>query len=103
MRENYAASIVSSESDLRVGIDGELQQVEAPFLNCALPEGKKYTLVLDLDETLVHFKEDQEDEINGGILLQRPFVTEFLKTMSKFYEIVIFTAGMQDYADWALE
>lgn len=23
--------------------------------------------------------------------------------MSKFYELVIFTAGMQDYADWALD
>jgi CTD small phosphatase-like protein 2 len=35
-------------------------------------------------------------------LLVRPFAGEFLKAMANFYEIVIFTAGMQDYADWAL-
>jgi TFIIF-interacting CTD phosphatase-like protein len=27
---------------------------------------------------------------------------EFLQAMSKLYEIVIFTAGMQEYADWVL-
>jgi TFIIF-interacting CTD phosphatase-like protein len=27
---------------------------------------------------------------------------EFLKELSSFYEIVIFTAGMEEYADWVL-
>ena len=27
---------------------------------------------------------------------------EFLQQMSKLYEVVIFTAGMQEYADWVL-
>lgn len=66
---NYASSIVSSDNDLRVGIDEELEQVSAPFLNCPMPKNKKYTLVLDLDETLVHFKEVPEDEVHGGVLL----------------------------------
>lgn len=34
-----------------------LKQVPAPYLPAELPEGKKYTLVLDLDETLVHYVE----------------------------------------------
>lgn len=53
--------------------------------------------MLDLDETLVHFDERAED------IFIRPFAEEFLQQMSKYYEIVIFTAGMQDYADWAIE
>ena len=57
------------------------------------------TLVLDLDETLVHF-DDQED---GGQFLVRPFATEFLQKMSIHYEIIIFTAAMKDYADWILD
>ncbi len=27
---------------------------------------------------------------------------EFLQELSKLYEIVIFTAGMEEYADWVL-
>lgn len=45
----------------------------------------------------MHFDERSED------IYVRPFAEEFLQQMSKYYEIVIFTAGMQDYADWAIE
>lgn len=34
-----------------------LKQAPAPYLPPELPEGKVYTLVLDLDETLVHYIE----------------------------------------------
>jgi len=27
---------------------------------------------------------------------------DFLKELSQYYEIVIFTAGMEEYADWVL-
>jgi len=54
------------------------------------------TLVLDLDETLIHY-DDQTEQVNI-----RPNAVLFLQTMAKHYELVIFTAGMQDYADWAL-
>jgi len=61
-----------------------------------LKSDKTYTLVLDLDETLVHYYEEK------NTVLLRPFASQFLKEMAKFYEIVIFTAGTKDYADWAL-
>lgn len=32
----------------------------------------------------------------------RPGADEFLKTLSSHYEVIIFTAAMQDYADWAI-
>ena len=77
--------------------DIQQSQVKPPFLPRKMPPGRKYTLVLDLDETLVHFDENTEG------LYQRPNVVDFLKLMARFYEVVIFTAGMQDYAEWALE
>jgi RNA polymerase II subunit A small phosphatase-like protein len=72
--------------------------------------GKK-TLVLDLDETLVHssFKPIENPdivlpvEIEGSIcnifILVRPGVSQFLKKMHKHYELVIFTASLSKYAD----
>lgn len=59
-----------------------------------------YTLVLDLDETLVHYFEI-EGTGNYGI---RPGMHEFLQRMSAVpYELVIFTAATQDYADWVID
>lgn len=59
----------------------------------------EYTLVLDLDETLIHCK---RQETKGRILL-RPYVKEFLSTMAKYFEIVVFTAADKQYADWVLD
>jgi CTD small phosphatase-like protein 2 len=60
--------------------------------------GTGYCLVLDLDETLVHYFEVGSE----GTFLVRPGCDQFLKEMAEIYEIVIFTAAMQDYADWVL-
>jgi len=35
-------------------------------------------------------------------VLNRPGAREFLDEMAKYYEIVIFTTALQDYADWVL-
>ena len=72
--------------------------------------GKK-TLVLDLDETLVHsqfgpfdvpsdvvINIEIENEIHDIHVLVRPGVKEFLEKISKKFEIVIFTASISKYA-----
>ena len=85
-----------------------------------LPEktSNKKTLVLDLDETLVHSVggvENNEGEIpqhdfiiqipqNNNLshdvhVMVRPHVEEFLERMSKRYELVIFTASISKYAN----
>lgn len=69
------------------------------YLPPVQPDEQRLTLVLDLDETLVHFEENPE----GGEFLVRPFASEFLDQMGKLFEIVIFTAAMKDYADWILD
>jgi carboxy-terminal domain RNA polymerase II polypeptide A small phosphatase len=73
--------------------------------------GKK-SLILDLDETLVHssFKPPPQDEciilpveIDGKkfkvYVLVRPGAMEFLKEMQKYYECIIYTASLSKYAD----
>ena len=71
--------------------------VPAPYLK-PNPE-KQFTLVLDMDETLIHYYENNGD----GAFRVRPGCQQFLKEMSELYEVGIFTAAMQDYADWVLD
>ena len=66
--------------------------VDPPYLQPKSPSLPVYTLVLDLDETLVHYFETEEE----GHVLVRPGCEAFLKEMSALYEIVVFTAAMQD-------
>ena len=54
---------------------------------------RKYTLVLDLDETLIHYVDMNSDEEDSYFLI-RPFCKLFLESLEPFYEIVIFTAGV---------
>lgn len=79
-------------------------------LKYLLPPKKvdKKTLILDLDETLIHsnfeeFAKGSDIKINVKIdnqshkifAMKRPGVEEFLDRMSKIYEIVIYTASLQ--------
>ena len=70
--------------------------IPVPFLNTK--PNKPYTLVLDLDETLIHFKSNPNNESSGKIMI-RPYLYEFLRTIKEDYELIIFTAATQDYAD----
>jgi len=63
---------------------------------------KKYTLVLELDETLVHFKPNEEND-GEGVLKVRPGITEFLDEMDKYYELIIFTGAKEDYANLLID
>ena len=75
----------------------------------------KKTLILDLDETLVHSsftpfeKNDIILEVDfEGIMYNiyvkvRPYAQEFIQNVSKYYEIVIFTASISKYASPLLD
>ncbi len=68
-------------------------------------------MIFDLDETLIHC--DKKSVLPGGIKLTvdidgifgevsifiRPHIKECLKKLKEHYEIVLFTAGFQGYAD----
>lgn len=79
-----------------IDYDLELPSVSSPFL--PICKNKVFTLVLDLDETLVHYYESDGE----GNFLVRPGCYQFLREISEYFEIVIFTAALQDYADWVL-
>jgi hypothetical protein len=63
-----------------------------PYLPEKVNFSKKYTLVLDLDETLVHYVEDEE----SAYIQIRPGAENFLEEMFEYFELVVFTAAMQD-------
>ena len=56
-------------------------------------------MFLDLDETLIHFDPYRDLEK----IHYRPYVHRFLQEISKFYELIVFTAGKKEYADWAID
>ncbi len=71
------------------------------------PKTKRYTLVLDLDETLVFSSELLIEGENGDesklLVYPRPGAHEFLQTMSEKYELVVFTAADITYAREAVD
>ncbi|CAD8181906.1 unnamed protein product [Paramecium pentaurelia] len=82
-------------------INSQIEQIMPLDLERALAASNKdYTLVLDLDETLVHY---QEFPKGGGQFLVRPYAEEFLDQLSKYYEIFIFTAALPDYANFIID
>jgi len=96
--------------------NAESKNVRPKLLGSIHPNdvGKK-CLVLDLDETLVHssFRAVEgadfvipvkiEDVVHFVYVAKRPGVDEFLLEMSKHYEIVIYTASLNKYADPLLD
>ncbi|EGG16552.1 dullard-like phosphatase domain containing protein [Cavenderia fasciculata] len=86
------------------GMEALLPPPHAKHLN-------KKTLVLDLDETLVHssFKPvanpdfvvpvEIEGIIHQVFVVKRPHVDEFLRAVGEHFEIVVFTASLAKYAD----
>ncbi|KAJ6255251.1 nuclear lim interactor-interacting factor-related [Anaeramoeba flamelloides] len=87
----------------------------------------KITLILDLDQTLVYsntkkpdhydfkciFKDEalgfdqiiQNEEATEQIIYvqKRPYLDHFLEECAKLFEVVIFTAGIKEYADQVLD
>ena len=93
---NQNGSIFASSSYFLNNKINVIGSPHVPFLT--KKSNKKYSLVLDLDETLIHFKPNPNNESSGKIMI-RPYLYDFLKNIKKYYELIIFTAATQDYAD----
>jgi Dullard-like phosphatase family protein len=75
----------------------------------------KNTLVLDLDETLVHcgieplegaemeFPVEYQGQTFNIYVRKRPYLENFLQKVSQLFEIVVFTASQKIYADTLLD
>jgi Dullard-like phosphatase family protein len=117
LQESYSNLMTpeSNESDSKVV---EIKEVCSPskffVIPKQTPETKPLTLVLDLDETLIHFTDLSPDKraslphlttqenIYGGFFTIRPYALSFISEMSEMFEIIVFTAGTKCYADWIL-
>lgn len=83
--------------------DEGLPEVFPPFLPPKAVDSPPYTLVLDLDETLIHFEENDSEAEDGEVFyLIRPGLNKFLTQLYPYFEIVIYTAALEDYANWIL-
>jgi len=80
--------------------NAEFKSVPPPYLHTH--NQKQYSLILELDETLVYFKVNPDNE-SEGVLKVRPGVMEFLEEVDKYYELIIFTCATQDYANLLIE
>jgi len=74
---------------------------------------RKRVLILDLDETLVHstvyrpalhrrfrgITISSHGQVHTFYVFKRPYVEHFLEQVQKYYDLYIFTASIQSYAD----
>jgi Dullard-like phosphatase family protein len=78
-----------------------------PFLKFPRAANKLLTLVIDLDETLIHYPDEHLEDLDKKVELEnfkiRPQCTIFLEQLSLYYELVIFTAASQNYADLIID
>ena len=88
--ENLESSIVAS---VLLRTEPNFISHRPPYLQT--PRAKPYTLILDLNETLVSF---QQTNFSQGILRLRPFLIEFLEEVSYYYELILFTASTEYFA-----
>jgi len=112
--EDSQGNIVSSYHLQEAVVVPETSAATHYLLGDSKKPGKK-TLVLDLDETLLHssFKPipdpdfivpvEIDDVIHKVYVLKRPHVDEFLKAVGPLYEVVVFTASLGKYADPVLD
>lgn len=63
----------------------------------------KRILFLDLDETLIHTtfsgEEQKVNALHQPLVNYRPYLDLFLEEMSKYYNLVLFTASYREYAE----
>ena len=77
----------------------EKNRIKEPFLPPIDNNKFIYTLVLDLDETLVHYIEEKDRHY----VQVRPYAEYFISEMGKYFEIVIFTSAEEEYANIVLD
>ncbi|KAJ2485475.1 Nuclear envelope morphology protein 1 [Coemansia sp. RSA 2320] len=110
--EEPAASRHAARSPLQHHRSGANQSPAAVAAgSAALRTAKKKTLVLDLDETLIHSSPQGSYRAHHRIevvidkvaclyyVYKRPHVDYFLRRVSEWYKVVVFTASLAEYAD----
>ena len=98
LREDFIGCSVLASTFLKEKENFALSPI--PYI--ITPSPKKYSLVLDLDETLIHFKVNHSHN-DEGILKLRPGVVTFLEVIKEYYEIILFTEASEAYTELIME
>ena len=72
-----------------------INNIKPPYIKTQ--SNRKYSLVLDLDETLFFVKLGKNKD--KGILHYRPYLFDFLDSLFPFYELISFTTATKIYAE----
>ncbi|XP_075671884.1 mitochondrial import inner membrane translocase subunit TIM50 [Castanea sativa] len=91
--------------DLRRLVEEQVQGFSEPYAEKLLPdlhpaEQHVFTLVLDLQETLIHYDWTRE---KGWQTFKRPGVDAFLEHLAQFYEIVVYSDEQSMFVDPVVE
>ena len=99
----FNETFLRSKTRIVNAITASPSKISIPYMKS--PPCKKFTLVLDLDETMIHFHYDLKTDptLSHGIIQYRPGLFEFLQNVSPYFELVVFTIAMKDYADSVID
>jgi RNA polymerase II subunit A small phosphatase-like protein len=95
--QNYSKSLKVNHNINYIQYKSFLPPIQKPYI---------YTLVLDLDETLIHYKTNSSpkwDNPKKNMIILRPDLIFFLKEMKKIYELVLFSYATYDYIENVLK
>ena len=98
LREDFIGCSVLASTFLKEKENFALSPI--PYITT--PSSKKYCLVLDLDETLIHFKVNHSHN-DEGVLKLRPGISTFLEVIKEYYEIILFTEASEAYTELIME
>ena len=98
LREDFIGCSVLASTFLKEKENFSLSPI--PYITN--PSSKKYSLVLDLDETLIHFRVNHTHN-DEGVLKLRPGVGTFFQVIKEFYEIILFTEASEAYTELIIE
>ena len=98
----YKINNNNTNSNKKLNNNNNLKKIEyqkniinEPYITS--PTNKKYTLVLDLDNTLISHNNNGNDIYN-----LRPGLLSFLNTIKPIYELISFTNESKEYSDMLL-
>ena len=86
--------------NLNISFENKNNNILIPYIKTK--NLKKYSLVLDLEETLLHFRKDKTNE-NEGTVDIRSGTLKFLDDISEFYELIVFNEGERQYTDLLID
>ena len=98
LREDFIGCSVLASTFLKEKENFSLSPI--PYIT--KPNSKKYSLVLDLDETLINFKVNHNHN-DEGVLKLRPGINTFLEVIKDYYEIILFTEASEAYTELIME